>query len=154
MAMPVSLFLYILQFNIENLEIAYKLIGRDAETGYPIVDLIQIAKDKKILKIDEMMNVSSEAESGRDYDLITEQEAQLYQRSQRESTEKEHKEQCVDSDVDNNSSLLVTDEPAKAAVKPVNHVTMSVKGIDMTSTVGLFRVLLLPKKSSSKVSIY
>ena len=100
------------------------------------------------------MNVSSEAESGRDYDLITEQEAQLYQRSQRESTEKEHKEQCVDSDVDNNSSLLVTDEPAKAAVKPVNHVTMSVKGIDMTSTVGLFRVLLLPKKSSSKVSIY
>ena len=99
------------------------------------------------------MNVSSEAESGRDYDLITEQEAQLYQR---ENTEKEHKEQCVDSDVDNNSSLLVTDEPAKAAaaVKPVNHVTMSVKGIDMTSTVGLFRVLLLPKKSSSKVLIY
>ena len=41
-----------------------------------------------------------------DYDLITEQETQLYQRSQRENTEKELKEQCVDSDVDNNSSFV------------------------------------------------
>ena len=32
-------------------EIAYKLIGRDRETGYPLVDLIQIKRDKTILKI-------------------------------------------------------------------------------------------------------
>ena len=32
-------------------EIAYKLIGRDRETGYPLVDLIQIKRNKTILKI-------------------------------------------------------------------------------------------------------
>ena len=62
------------------------------------------------------MNVSSEAESGRDYDLITEQEAQLYQR---ENTEKEHKEQCVDSDVDNNSSFV------KGRGEPICHLAPS-----------------------------
>ena len=135
-----------------NLEIAYTLIGRDAETGYPIVDLIQITENE-IRRIDEMMNVSSEAESGRDFDLITEQEAQLYQR---ENTVKD-KEQCVDSDVDNNSSLPIADElqarPA-AIVKPINHlVTMSVKAIEMMPS-GLLHVLLLPKRSSAKVSLF
>ena len=119
------------------------------ETGYPIVDLIQITHNNDILRIDEMMeNTSANSslnETAREFDVITEQEAHLYLSKQKQDKEPQ---QCVDSDVE---STIVADEIKPA--KSINtHVNMSVREIEMLPS-GLFHVLLMPKKSSFKVSI-